>query len=62
MFSYADIDLLSSSLVHTDMGSKTAKFLGLERAPWTPEQSAEKIMAIVSYHYFPVHCLKSKRH
>ncbi|KAF7538958.1 hypothetical protein G7054_g2540 [Neopestalotiopsis clavispora] len=38
---------INPGLVHTDMGSKTAKFLGLERAPWTPEQSAEKIMAII---------------
>ncbi|ETS73366.1 hypothetical protein PFICI_14971 [Pestalotiopsis fici W106-1] len=38
---------LNPGLVDTDMGSKTAKFLGLERAPWTPEQSAEKIMGII---------------
>ncbi|KAI0176929.1 hypothetical protein BJ166DRAFT_10807 [Pestalotiopsis sp. NC0098] len=38
---------LNPGLVHTDMGSKTAKYLGLEKAPWTPEQSAEKLMGII---------------
>ncbi|KAK6194170.1 NAD-dependent histone deacetylase sir2 [Pestalotiopsis sp. IQ-011] len=38
---------LNPGLVHTDMGSKTAKYLGLEKAPWTPKQSAEKLMGII---------------
>ncbi len=36
------------SLVGTDMGNATAKYLGLEKAPWTPEQSAEKVIKMVS--------------
>ncbi|KAI1272222.1 NAD(P)-binding protein [Xylaria sp. FL0933] len=38
---------ISPGLVATDMGNATAKYLGLEKAPWTPEQSAEKVMKII---------------
>ncbi|RWA06193.1 hypothetical protein EKO27_g8919 [Xylaria grammica] len=38
---------INPGLVATDMGNKTAKYLGLEKAPWTPEQSAEKVMNII---------------
>ncbi|KAK5630920.1 hypothetical protein RRF57_006635 [Xylaria bambusicola] len=38
---------INPGLVATDMGNETAKYLGLEKAPWTPEQSAEKVMAII---------------
>lgn len=38
------------SLVATDMGNATAKFLGLESAPYTQEYSAERIINLVSIH------------
>ncbi|KAI0416750.1 NAD(P)-binding protein [Xylaria grammica] len=38
---------INPGLVATDMGNKTAKYLGLEKAPWTPEQSAEKVINII---------------
>ncbi|EPE35690.1 NAD(P)-binding Rossmann-fold containing protein [Glarea lozoyensis ATCC 20868] len=38
---------ISPGLVATDMGNKTAQYLGLERAPWTAEESAEKIMGLI---------------
>ncbi|KAI0502947.1 NAD(P)-binding protein [Xylaria bambusicola] len=38
---------INPGLIATDMGNETAKYLGLEKAPWTPEQSAEKVMAII---------------
>lgn len=34
------------------MGNRTAKFLGLEKAPQTKEQCAEKIMTLVSIYAF----------
>jgi hypothetical protein len=30
------------------MGNETVKYLGLEKAPWTSEQSAENIINLVS--------------
>ncbi|CAG8961346.1 hypothetical protein HYFRA_00013807 [Hymenoscyphus fraxineus] len=38
---------VNPGLVATDMGNETAKYLGLEKAPWTAEQSAEKIMSLI---------------
>ncbi|KAI6080371.1 NAD(P)-binding protein [Hypoxylon rubiginosum] len=38
---------INLGLAATDMGNKTAKYLGLEKAPWTAEQSAEKIMKLI---------------
>ncbi|KAI1380463.1 NAD(P)-binding protein [Hypoxylon crocopeplum] len=38
---------INPGLAATDMGNKTAQYLGLEKAPWTPEQSAEKVMKLV---------------
>ncbi|KAI1747182.1 NAD(P)-binding protein [Xylaria castorea] len=38
---------INPGLVATDMGTKTAKFLGLEKAPTTAEESAEKIMTLI---------------
>ena len=36
------------------MGNKTAEYLGFEKAPWTAEQSAEKIMILVSLYTIDV--------
>ncbi|KAK9424855.1 hypothetical protein SUNI508_13377 [Seiridium unicorne] len=38
---------INPGLIATDMGNKRAKSLGLEKAPWTAEQSAEKIMTLI---------------
>ncbi|KAI1383483.1 NAD(P)-binding protein [Hypoxylon trugodes] len=38
---------ISPGLVETDMGHKTANYLGLEKAPHTKEYSAEKIISII---------------
>jgi hypothetical protein len=34
------------------MGNKTAEYLGLEKAPWTARESAEKIIGLVSFSNF----------
>ncbi|KAI0868176.1 NAD(P)-binding protein [Hypoxylon argillaceum] len=38
---------VNPGLVATDMGNETARYLGLEKAPTTAEESAAKIMALV---------------
>lgn len=38
---------VNPGLVATDMGNKTAKYLGLEKAPYTKEYSAEKIIELI---------------
>ncbi|KAI1410340.1 NAD(P)-binding protein [Hypoxylon sp. FL1857] len=38
---------VSPGLVETDMGNRTAKFLGLEKAPYTKEYSAERIIGLI---------------
>ncbi|KAI1506669.1 NAD(P)-binding protein [Biscogniauxia marginata] len=38
---------INPGLAATDMGNKTAEYMGLERAPWTAEQSAEKIIRLI---------------
>ncbi|KAI1141964.1 NAD(P)-binding protein [Hypoxylon sp. FL0543] len=38
---------VSPGLVETDMGNKTAKYLGLEKAPYTKEYSAERIISLI---------------
>ncbi|KAI0020030.1 hypothetical protein F4780DRAFT_779953 [Xylariomycetidae sp. FL0641] len=38
---------VNPGLVATEMGNYTAGWLGLEKAPWTPDESAEKIMKLV---------------
>lgn len=44
-------DQFAVSLAATDMGNTTARYLGLEKAPWTANQSAEKIMILVGRCY-----------
>ncbi|GAP86888.1 putative short-chain dehydrogenase reductase SDR [Rosellinia necatrix] len=39
---------VNPGLVATDMGNNTAKYLGLERAPYTKEFSAEKIIGLIN--------------
>jgi len=39
---------VNPGLVATDMGNKTAKFLGLEKAPYTQEHSAEQIINLIN--------------
>ncbi|KUJ17522.1 NAD(P)-binding protein [Mollisia scopiformis] len=38
---------VNPGLVATDMGNETVKFLGLEKAPYTQEYSAEQIMKLI---------------
>ncbi|KAI0383945.1 NAD(P)-binding protein [Hypomontagnella monticulosa] len=38
---------VNPGLVGTDMGNKTAKYLGIEKAPYTKEYSAERIINLI---------------
>ncbi|KAH9886772.1 NAD(P)-binding protein [Xylariomycetidae sp. FL2044] len=38
---------INPGLVATDMGNKTVKDLGLEKANWTAEESADKVIALI---------------